>query len=170
MRTTLNEARRAGKASMEQAEGCADCISRRGFLAQAGLAATAAALAACGGGDGGGETGGGGNPTGPTGPGGSIVVRLADHPELAQVGMIVKVQGARILSRTGPSSFAAFSSFCTHATCDTSVSDARTAMECPCHGSRFAATGAVLRGPAERPLRAVSAVYDSAQGTVTLGV
>ena len=45
---------------------------------------------------------------------------------------------------------------CTHAGC--SLADGEldgTTITCPCHGSRFdVTTGAVLRGPAERPVRA----------------
>jgi nitrite reductase/ring-hydroxylating ferredoxin subunit len=47
---------------------------------------------------------------------------------------------------------------CTHAGC--SLADGEldgTTITCPCHGSRFdAETGAVLRGPAERPVRSWS--------------
>lgn len=49
----------------------------------------------------------------------------------------------------------AFSATCTHQGCTVS-SVAGGAILCPCHGSKFdASTGAVLRGPATRPLPAV---------------
>lgn len=46
---------------------------------------------------------------------------------------------------------AAVSLVCTHLGCI--VSEASGGYECPCHGSRFAADGAVLQGPAPRGLR-----------------
>lgn len=42
---------------------------------------------------------------------------------------------------------------CTHMGCLVSFNGAEKAWECPCHGSRFGLDGAVLQGPATRPLR-----------------
>ena len=44
----------------------------------------------------------------------------------------------------------ALSTVCTHLGCI--VKPAADGFECPCHGSRFAATGGVVKGPAPRPL------------------
>jgi len=44
----------------------------------------------------------------------------------------------------------AISMICTHLGCI--VKPSATGFDCPCHGSRFAADGTVLRGPAPKPL------------------
>lgn len=63
-----------------------------------------------------------------------------------------------VLTRDASGTVHGFSAVCTHQGCTVdSVADG--AIGCPCHGSRFNAdTGAVLAGPATRPLPAVAVV------------
>ena len=41
---------------------------------------------------------------------------------------------------------------CTHRSCLVGWEDSAGEFKCPCHGSRFDRMGAVIQGPAERPL------------------
>ena len=56
-----------------------------------------------------------------------------------------------IIARPTSSTVAAFSAICTHQGCVVAPSGGQ--LDCPCHGSVFnASTGAVVNGPASRPL------------------
>jgi Rieske Fe-S protein len=56
----------------------------------------------------------------------------------------------------------AFSAICTHMGCTVALA-AATTLACPCHGSMFnALTGAVLHGPATRPLPSVAVKVEGA--------
>lgn len=63
-----------------------------------------------------------------------------------------------VLVREATGQLKAFSATCTHQGC-TVASVVSGVIQCPCHGSEFsAATGAVVRGPAARPLPPVAIV------------
>ncbi|HEU0300071.1 MAG TPA: ubiquinol-cytochrome c reductase iron-sulfur subunit, partial [Longimicrobium sp.] len=51
--------------------------------------------------------------------------------------------------------FTVLSPVCTHLGCTVNIEGAL--LVCPCHGSTYDRSGAVLRGPAERPLRRYAA-------------
>ena len=48
------------------------------------------------------------------------------------------------------------SAACSHLGCRLGWNPAERSWDCPCHGSRFAPDGAILQGPATRPLRTVA--------------
>jgi menaquinol-cytochrome c reductase iron-sulfur subunit len=56
------------------------------------------------------------------------------------------------LSKTAENKLIAFSPWCTHLGCAYRWEPNRREFSCPCHGSRFAKDGAVIAGPATRPL------------------
>jgi Rieske Fe-S protein len=71
-------------------------------------------------------------------------------------GGVVLSSDTVVLTRGSTGPVHAFSAVCTHQGCLVNqVSDGT--IDCPCHGSRFnAETGAVVAGPAPRPLPAVA--------------
>ncbi len=165
-RTDQTEAQeqRGATAGTEQA-----LTGRRTVLAVGAAGAAALTLAACGsgssGGSGSGGSGSGGSGSGGSGSGGgaggaaaggggTTLAQLSSIP----VGGCVSAQEADgkpvIVSRPTADKAVAFSAICTHMGC--TVAPDGKALTCPCHGSQYdAATGAVLRGPAPKPLPAI---------------
>ncbi|MFI6088566.1 FAD-dependent oxidoreductase [Streptomyces sp. NPDC051218] len=71
-------------------------------------------------------------------------------------GAVVRVDGERCAVYRDPDGTThAVSARCTHLGCLVAFNEAETSWECPCHGSRFDVEGAVLQGPAVRPLEGV---------------
>ena len=69
-------------------------------------------------------------------------------------GKTVRVGGQRLAVYRDPGGVLhAVSSICTHLGCVVKFNDGEKSWDCPCHGSRFDVDGAVLDGPATRPLR-----------------
>jgi glycine/D-amino acid oxidase-like deaminating enzyme/nitrite reductase/ring-hydroxylating ferredoxin subunit len=61
--------------------------------------------------------------------------------------------GQRAVYRDEDGELRALSARCTHLGCIVSFNSAERTWDCPCHGSRFGIDGAVLEGPAVRPLK-----------------
>jgi Rieske Fe-S protein len=78
--------------------------------------------------------------------------RLAALADVPQGGGLVLSQDDIVLVRAQGDAVTAFSATCTHQGCTVDgVRDGQ--ISCPCHGSVFSATdGAVVAGPATRPL------------------
>lgn len=127
-------------------------VPRKTVLAGAGLGLAAAALAACSSGDGGGEAGStsaaGDTATSDAAP--AALTSTADVP--VGSGVIV---GDVVVTQPVAGDFKAFSAVCTHSGClINKVADGT--IDCPCHGSKFSLDGAVVNGPATRPLDTIS--------------
>jgi len=80
-------------------------------------------------------------------------------------GSRTELADARALLIHTPNGFVAYSTICPHLGCR--VQPADEGFKCPCHGSRFDRQGAVLNGPAARPLR-VLRVEEQADGHLIL--
>ena len=86
----------------------------------------------------------------------SITIRPDEYPDLSvRYGAIaINVQGRRetiIVIRMDGDEYTAISPVCTHLGCR--VQKEADFFRCPCHGSTYSITGAVVRGPAEQSLR-----------------
>lgn len=71
-------------------------------------------------------------------------------------GAVIVVGGDKIAAyRDGSGTMHLMSPRCQHMGCIVEWNQTETTWDCPCHGSRYAATGEVLQGPAEKPLVAM---------------
>ncbi|MDX2603188.1 Rieske (2Fe-2S) protein [Streptomyces caniscabiei] len=128
--------------------------STRRTVLTTGAAGTAALLVGCGGGNG----GDGGDSQEQTSPGdagtGGAGEELASTADIPVGGGRIFEERKVVVTQPQEGDFKAFSAVCTHQGCIvSSVSD--ETIDCACHGSRFTITdGAVVRGPATRPLPA----------------
>lgn len=142
---------------------CDDCLSRRDFLATAAGAAGFVAIAGCGDGF---VTG---PPTMVILPAGPFIITVADFPGLGTPGVLVGIGDTGIaVKRIDATSFEAFSMVCTHQRCLVNITNGQQ-FDCPCHFSRFASDGSVVRGPATRPLPKLTTTYDPATDQLTIG-
>jgi cytochrome b6-f complex iron-sulfur subunit len=149
---------------------CEDCLSRRAFLAKSTLAVAGVAALAAGCGDG--QIGGSG-ATGPLPTG--LTLKVSTLPALATVGVLAYVPpDARVaVKRTGPTSFLALSTTCTHEGTHLDIVNNSMSFECPNHGSRFDSNGIVTRGPnasgTVTNLPTLTTSYDATTDILTIG-
>lgn len=148
--------------------GCAGC-SRRAVLR--GLAAAAATvLAGCPDGSISGDAG----PDPSTTMCGDDLCLDLDDPRNAALtsvdgSLIVTAPRDRILVvRTSPTAALAVSDICTHASCGVRYDRVNRVFICPCHGSKYALSGAVLQGPAIRPLAKYQSQLDLGAHRLTI--
>lgn len=74
------------------------------------------------------------------------------RPEDIAVGTLVVLPEQRVYLMRAAAGFFAMTAVCTHLGCLTRYEAENSVIFCPCHGSRFAPDGAVVNGPAPRPL------------------
>jgi Rieske Fe-S protein len=68
-------------------------------------------------------------------------------------GGLVDMDGARVAAyKDEAGAVHALNPRCTHMGCTVDWNEADRTWDCPCHGSRYSVDGAVLEGPATRPL------------------
>jgi cytochrome b6-f complex iron-sulfur subunit len=149
---------------------CENCLSRRAFLAKSTLAVAGVAALTAGCGDG--QIGGSG-ATGPLPSG--LTLKVSTLPALATVGVLAYVppDGRVAVKRTGPESFLALSTTCTHEGTHLDIVNNAMSFECPNHGSRFDSNGTVTRGPnasgTVTNLPVLTTRYDATTDILTIG-
>jgi cytochrome b6-f complex iron-sulfur subunit len=100
----------------------------------------------------------------------TVVVNIDPASPLAAPGRAALVQtpsDSYLVARTGANAFSAVTAVCTHFGCIISRYDNQIYV-CPCHGSQFNASGAVVRGPASRPLRQFATEFTNNTLTIRL--
>lgn len=82
----------------------------------------------------------------------SMIARFGDPESYARKSVVLNKEVKAILVRDDDGSFFGQSPICPHLGCLVNFSDEDKSFHCPCHGSVFAYTGEVLKGPAVKPL------------------
>ncbi len=100
---------------------------------------------------------------------GVVEIDIADHPELATPGGMValKPDGAKkpvLVMRVENDQFRVMSLRCPHLGCVVRWDTATQELVCPCHGSRFADTGQVSKGPAKSSLKQMRSQFQGMSG------
>jgi nitrite reductase/ring-hydroxylating ferredoxin subunit len=98
-----------------------------------------------------------------------VLVRIGSATDVADGRMrVFDVAGANVNVANASGRLYAFDDTCTHAGC--SLADGQldgTTVTCPCHGSQFdVSSGAILRGPAQTPVRSRAVKVDGADLSV----
>jgi Rieske Fe-S protein len=104
---------------------------------------------------------------------GKLCVDLArpSSAPLQDVGGSIRVVAPAdtiVVIRVGLDTYETLSALCTHRRCAVHYDDPSMQLGCPCHGSRFALDGSVLRGPAEDPLRVYANELDIDAGLLKI--
>jgi cytochrome b6-f complex iron-sulfur subunit len=149
---------------------CEDCLSRRAFLTKSTLAVAGVAALTAGCGDG--QIGGVG-ATGPLPTG--LTLKVSTVPAFATVGVLAfHPTDLRVaIKRTGPTTFLALSTTCTHEGTRIDIVNNALSFECPNHGSRFDSDGNVTRGPnaagTVTRLQTLATSYNATTDILTIG-
>jgi Rieske Fe-S protein len=144
----------------ESPESHAD-VTRRNVLRGAAVTGVALPLlAACGG-------GGGSNTAGSSGGGGGGGGATLKTSEVPVGGGKILASDQVVVTQPTKGEFKAFSAICTHMGCTVgSISGGQ--IICPCHGSHYSIkNGAVVSGPAPRPLPSKTLTLKGSTITVT---
>ena len=102
----------------------------------------------------------------------TITIAIDASSPLAAVGKAALVRttsGDFLVAHTAQDTFTALTAVCTHEGCAVTGFDSAHYV-CPCHGSTFTTSGAVVQGPASSPLHQFPTTLDAASSVVTISV
>lgn len=77
-------------------------------------------------------------------------IKVSEIP--AGGGVTTSIGGRPVAVYNSGEELTVLENVCTHMGCETGWNSLEQTWDCPCHGSRYHAGGAVLRGPAQAPL------------------
>jgi len=100
----------------------------------------------------------------------TLTITVDTASPLAAVGGAATVTvstGTYLVARTAQSTFTTVTAVCTHEGCAV-TGFANSRYVCPCHGSEFSTSGAVVQGPASSSLRQFPTTFDN--NVVTISV
>ena len=99
---------------------------------------------------------------------GGITVDLnsSEFADLKTVGGYA-YKGDIIIIRSTDTVYLALTKICTHSGCTVTYNSAAKEIPCPCHGSKFATTGAVITGPAASPLKVYTVTVSGSTLTIS---
>jgi len=101
---------------------------------------------------------------------GTVDVAALTRDGAGTVSALRGPDGAAIMiCRVAARSYTALSTTCTHEGCPVNPATGGV-ITCPCHGSQYDLTGAVLRGPARYPLQGYPTEYDAHRHEVAVGL
>jgi cytochrome b6-f complex iron-sulfur subunit len=124
----------------------------------------------------------GGSPTSPSGglpalptissgvTNNTVTLTVDAASPLASVGSAALVNtssGNLLVARTAQDTFNAMTAVCTHEACTVERYQSGT-FECPCHGSQYNTSGAVVKGPAPASLRRFNTAFAGNVLTISL--
>ncbi|HEU4339787.1 MAG TPA: Rieske 2Fe-2S domain-containing protein [Planctomycetota bacterium] len=92
-------------------------------------------------------------PTYDAAPDGTILLPATLTTPGAQIKVRLPGVDEPVLVWRTASDYRAASVVCTHRGREVSLNSTEWTLDCPCHGSRFKQDGAILNGPAKRPLK-----------------
>ena len=104
-----------------------------------------------------------------------LTLKVSTVPALATVGLLAfHPTDVRVaIKRTGPATFLALSTTCTHEGTRIDIVNNALSFECPNHGSQFDSDGNVIRGPnaagTATKLLSLATSYDPVTDMLTIG-
>lgn len=86
---------------------------------------------------------------------------------LSHQGVAGEIDGRPVAVYNSGDELVVLENVCTHMGCQTHWKEKESTWDCPCHGSKYSATGEVIAGPAPAPLARIS--FHIVDGEIRLG-